>query len=150
MLSKTEIIEKAHGLGFDEIGFTTADPFETHKEVLLERKEAYAHLMANRDLIAGTSPKNILPEAKSIIVLVHMYLKESFDPMMEAHFGRFYIDEDRIIKKERVRRTPMQLETWRFRCAARRTPRPETPESSRPAYGAALRGDPAWNRLPLP
>ena len=27
MLSKNEIIEKAYGLGFDEIGFTTAEPF---------------------------------------------------------------------------------------------------------------------------
>ena len=105
MLSKTEIIEKADELGFDEIGFTTAEPFESQKEVLLDRKGEYAHLMVNFDLIGGTNPKNIMPEAKSIIVLIDMYFKESFNPLMEAHFGRLYIDEDRIIKKELVRRT---------------------------------------------
>ncbi|MFC1896169.1 epoxyqueuosine reductase [Thermodesulfobacteriota bacterium] len=105
MLSRTEIIEKAYELGFDEIGFTTAEPFESQKEALLERKEEYAHLSTDFDLIGGTNPKNILPEAKSIIVLVAMYLKESFPPVMEAHFGRLYIDEDRIIKQELVRRT---------------------------------------------
>lgn len=105
MLSKPDIIEKARELGFDEIGFTTAAPFDTHKEVLLERQEAYSHLMVKRDLITGTNPRSILPEAKSIVVLVYKFLQESFDPTMEFHFGRYYIDDDRIFKQERVRRT---------------------------------------------
>jgi len=92
MLSKTDVIDKAYALGFDEIGFTTAEPFVKQKEILLERKEGYAHLQRDNHLVRGTDPKNILPEASSIIVLVHYYLKESFDPFMEAHFGRFYID----------------------------------------------------------
>jgi epoxyqueuosine reductase len=45
-----------------------------------------------------------MPEAKSIIVLVHWFLKESFDPYMETHFGKFYIDEDRIFKEEMMGR----------------------------------------------
>jgi len=106
MLSKFEVIEKAYALGFDEIGFTTAEPFESQKEVLLERQEGYAHFNRDdRDLIKGTDPQKILPEARSIIVLVDWYLKESFHPFMEAHFGRFYIDEDRIIRNKMVRRT---------------------------------------------
>jgi len=43
MLSKVEITRKAYELGFDEIGFTTAEPFESQHDVLLERQEAYAH-----------------------------------------------------------------------------------------------------------
>jgi len=31
MSSKIEIIEKAYALGFDEIGITTAEPFELHR-----------------------------------------------------------------------------------------------------------------------
>lgn len=38
-----------------------------------------------------------------IIVLAAMYFKEFFNPLMETHFGRLYIDEDRIFKKEMVR-----------------------------------------------
>lgn len=102
MLSKDAIIKKAYELGFDEIGFTTADPFKLQHEVLLERQEEYAHLMRATDLIGGTDPRSKMPGAKTIIVLVDMLLKESFDPGMEAHFGRFYIDEDRIIQKEMV------------------------------------------------
>jgi len=105
MLSKTEIIDKAYALGFDEIGFTTAEPFESQKEVLLERQEGYAHFkMPGFDLGKGTDPQKLLPGAKSIIVLVDWFLKESFHPFMEAHFGRLYIDEDRIFRKEMVGR----------------------------------------------
>jgi epoxyqueuosine reductase len=103
MLNKIEVIEKSWELGFDEIGFTTAGPFQSQKEVLLERQEAYNHFeRKNFSLIKGADPPNILPEAKSIIVLVHWFLKESFHPFMEAHFGKFYIDEDRIFKKEMI------------------------------------------------
>jgi epoxyqueuosine reductase len=106
MLSKIEVIEKAYALGFDEIGFTTTEPFESQREVLLERQEGYAHFTReNFNLVRGTDPQNILPGARSIIVLVYGFLKESFHPFMEAHFGRFYIDEDRIIRKEMVGRT---------------------------------------------
>jgi len=104
MLSKTEIIEKAIELEFDEIGFTTAEPFESQQSVLQERKTEYDHLITTSNLMDGTHPKNIMPEAKSIIVLIQMYLKESFHPKMETHFGRLYIDEDRIIQQESVRR----------------------------------------------
>ncbi len=100
MLSKSEIIEKALEFGFDDAGFTNTEPFSSHKEVLLERKESYGHM----GLVNGTDPKNILPEAKSILVLVNMYLKGSFHPHMEAHFGRLYIDEDRILQQEMVKR----------------------------------------------
>jgi len=106
MLSKTEVIEKAYALGFDEIGFTTAEPFESQKEVLLERKEGYEHFKRdNIDLMRGTDPQKILPGARSIIVLVHWFLKESFHPFMEAHFGKFYVDEDRIFRKEMIGRS---------------------------------------------
>ena len=106
MLSKTEVIEKSQELGFDEIGFTTAEPFDSQKEVLLERQEAYARFTReNFSLIKGTDPREILPGGKSIIVLVHWFLKESFHPFMEAHFGKFYVDEDRIFRKEMIGRT---------------------------------------------
>jgi epoxyqueuosine reductase len=50
------------------------------------------------DLAGGTDPKTILPEAKSIIVLMEAYFRESFPPSMETHFGRCYLDDDRVTK----------------------------------------------------
>jgi len=68
MISKNEIIEKAYQCGFGDIGFTTADPFETQKELLQERYQDYEWVFrAGLDLVAGTDPKQILPQAKPLL-----------------------------------------------------------------------------------
>jgi len=99
MISKNELIEKAYECGFGDIGFTTADPFDSQKELLQERQKYYEQLFKlGLDLIAGTDPKSVLPEAKSIIVLMEVYFKEAFPKSMENHFGRCYLDDDRVTK----------------------------------------------------
>ncbi len=97
MINRDDVIRMAHACGFGDIGFTTADPFESQKQILQERQEEYAWAMkAGLDLMAGTDPKNILPEARSIIVLMEAYFREGFPPSMENHFGRCYLDDDRV------------------------------------------------------
>jgi epoxyqueuosine reductase len=99
MLTRSDVIEKALELGFADIGFTTAEPFDTQKELLLERQEEYAWVgRMGLDLIAGTDPKTILTSARSIIVLIEAYFGEAFPPRMERHFGRCYLDDDRVTK----------------------------------------------------
>jgi epoxyqueuosine reductase len=105
MISKEDIITKALELGFQDVGFTTADPFETQQEILDARKEDYAFLLTRIDLIHGVDPKSILPDAKSIIVLVSGYFDEAFSRSMEVHFGRCYHDDDRQTKTGRYKRT---------------------------------------------
>lgn len=39
MISKKKIILKARELGFEDTGFTTAAPFETHKKFLADRQD---------------------------------------------------------------------------------------------------------------
>ena len=99
MISKEAIIEKAHALEFVDIGFTTAEPFEKQREILQDRSEEYGwvHRMG-LDLTAGTDPENILPGARSIIVLLEAYFSKSFPTRMERHFGRCYLDDDRVTK----------------------------------------------------
>jgi epoxyqueuosine reductase len=105
MLGKNEIIEKAYECGFGDIGFTTADPFETQKELLQERYQEYEWAFkAGLDLLAGTDPKQILPQAKTIIVLLEVYFKQAFPTSMERHFGRCYLDDDRITKDRLAKR----------------------------------------------
>ena len=41
MISKNDIIEKAHECGFGDIGFTTADSFDSQRELLQERQKEY-------------------------------------------------------------------------------------------------------------
>ncbi|MFH2131585.1 MAG: 4Fe-4S double cluster binding domain-containing protein [bacterium] len=98
MITKTDVIERATELGFQSIGFTTADPFDSQKEILRSRRDAYGKPISLLDLEGGTDPKSVLPDAKSIIVLVDEYFKESFPPVMEAHFGRCYMDDDRVTR----------------------------------------------------
>ena len=99
MALKHDVIERARALGFDDIGFTTADPFETQKEVLISRREKYDWMFKKgRDLIKGTDPRESLPGARSIIVLLELYFREAYPPILEKNFGRCYLDDDRITK----------------------------------------------------
>ncbi len=105
MITKANIIQAARENGFEDIGFTTADPFDTHREFLSARQEEYGWTEAvGLDLINGTDPKAILPEAKTVIVLLEVYFKESFPQAMESHFGRCYLDDDRVTKDGLTRR----------------------------------------------
>lgn len=99
MLTREEVIKKAIDLGFEDIGFTDTQPFDSQKEVLASRSEEYAWVAASGlDLVGGTDPKNIHPEAKTIIVLMEVYFRESYPPALEKNFGRCYLDDDRITK----------------------------------------------------
>ncbi|MBI5585571.1 MAG: epoxyqueuosine reductase [Deltaproteobacteria bacterium] len=105
MLSKIELIEKACECGFADIGFTTAEPFPEQREILQERRESYEWAYkSGLDLTAGTDPKNILPDAKTIIVLMEVYFREAYPPALERHFGRCYLDDDRVTKDRLAKR----------------------------------------------
>jgi len=99
MVSKKSVLEKSAELGFADIGFTTAEPFPSQKEILEERKETYQHLRTYPEMVRGTDPRSEFPEAKSIVVLLESYFNESFPTVMEAHFGRCYQDDDRITRE---------------------------------------------------
>jgi len=84
-------------IGFDDIGFTTAEPFDSQKEVLLSRHEEYNWIIESGfKLLEATDPKNLYPNAKSIIVVIASYFKEDFPASLVGKFGRCYLDDDRI------------------------------------------------------
>jgi epoxyqueuosine reductase len=49
-------------------------------------------------LMKGTDPKAIMADAQTIIVLMEVYFREAYPKHMEGHFGRCYLDDDRITK----------------------------------------------------
>lgn len=99
MLSRDAVIAKARELEFADVGFTTAEPFTHQQAILEERREAYAWATARGlDLMAGTDPARVLPGARSIIVLLELYFGQTFPRGMESHFGRCYLDDDRMTK----------------------------------------------------
>jgi len=97
MLTREAIIERGRELGFEDVGFTTADPFVEHKALLMERKEEYGWAEAvGLELMNGTDPKAIMPEAQTIIVLMEVYFRQAYPRSLEGHFGRCYLDDDRV------------------------------------------------------
>lgn len=99
MLTRDDIIEKSRELGFEDIGFTTAQGFDDQRRILLERKEEYSWAAEKgMDLLGGTEVLSVFPKAKSIIVLIEAYCRQSFPRSMEGHFGRCYLDDDRMTK----------------------------------------------------
>ena len=74
MITKDMIVEKAQKIGFDLVGFTTAEPFHQIKKILRERKKnnKLSPFMSH-DLELLTNPKAHLSSAKSIISLAMSY-----------------------------------------------------------------------------
>ena len=97
MISKEAIILRAKELGFEDAGFTGAEPFETHRQFLAERQAEYGWAEAvGLDLMKGTDPKAIMPDAQTVIVLMEVYFRKAYPRVMEGHFGRCYLDDDRV------------------------------------------------------
>lgn len=106
MITKQEIIDAAHQIGFADIGFTSAEPFDSHKAILEERSSFYDWVYERgMNLLRGTDPKAVYPEARSIIVLLENYHKEGFPPDMLGRFGRCYMVDDRMTKDDLAQRT---------------------------------------------
>jgi epoxyqueuosine reductase len=99
LISKSDIILEAENNGFEDCGFTTAEPFESHREFLKGRQEEYGWTEAiGLKLMDGTDPKTVLPGAKTVIVIMEVYFRESYPTVMEGHFGRCYLDDDRVTR----------------------------------------------------
>ncbi len=97
MLSRQTIIDRALELGFEDVGFTTAEPFATQDEILRSREESYSWLKnVGVDLMEGTDPGKIMAGAASIIVLIDCYCREAFPASLVGKFGRCYLDDDRV------------------------------------------------------
>src|SRR6056297_238003 len=97
MVTKQKILNQARKAGFQDVGITSAEPFEEHQKILSDREAEYGWAeTVGLDLKNGTDPRNILPSARSIIVLIESYFEEAFPHRMESHFGRCYLDDDRV------------------------------------------------------
>ncbi len=88
MSLSSDIKEYALCLGFDRVGFTTADRFPLLEKELSERPHMYDWIASH--LLRAADPRNILPEARSIVVLVHDYYRHSYPKNMVGKVGRFY------------------------------------------------------------
>ncbi len=115
MISREDVIQKSKEFGFEDVGFTTAEPFETHKKILADRREEYGWTEdAGLELMKGTDPKAIMEDAETVIVLMEVNFREAYPRRMEGHFGRCYLDDDRVTKEglaQRIKGSEVFCET---------------------------------------
>lgn len=99
MIDREEVMQMARECGFEDIGFATAEPFDEQKKRLETMNEEYAWAESSGvHLQEGTDPASILPGAQSIIVLIEVYFREAYPHVLAKHFGRCYLDDDRVTK----------------------------------------------------
>lgn len=77
---KQEIVEQAHKLGFDLVGFASASPFPDTQRVLEERIEAgllsgLTWFTSDRARVAG-DPHNLMPKVQTLVSLGISYLSD--------------------------------------------------------------------------
>ena len=97
-----KITEYALELGFDRVGFTTAAPFGQLSQSLEERDQGYRWVSDGLLQIGKVvDPSFVLPTARSLVVLIYDYHKQSFPPELlgkigKAYQARLYLGKKRI------------------------------------------------------
>lgn len=99
MITKQNIIDKAMELGFEDIGFTGAEPFISQIEFLRNADAHYGWTeKIGLTLEKCTDPSAVMEGTKSIIVLIHSYLQSAVPAQLTGNFGRCYLKDDRVTK----------------------------------------------------
>jgi epoxyqueuosine reductase len=78
---KQEVIDYAHTIGIDKIGFASADPFLTLKERLYQHRTlGYESGFEEKDIEKRAHPEQTMPEVKSIIAIALAYPSRMASP----------------------------------------------------------------------
>lgn len=78
---KQEIINFAKQIGFDRIGFTTAEPFLRERAILTEKKsKKLISPFEEQDINLRCNPQKAMPGAETIICFAMGYLVDPYDP----------------------------------------------------------------------
>jgi len=86
-----EIKDYALDLGYQAVGVATAEPFPAYADALAERSDDYNWCLDHGlRLRRSIDPRDRLPGAKSIIVAIYDYFRESFPPQLVGRIGRLY------------------------------------------------------------
>ncbi len=86
-----QIKEYGLDIGFSRVGVTDAEDFSDYAAELLSRGDYYDFHLANpAKPLLGTTPKKIMPEAKSIVVAALDYAQRDFPRSLSSMIGRVY------------------------------------------------------------
>jgi len=98
MLTKEAIKSRAIEIGFADAGVAGVGPFISQLDFIdIDDRYKWTEKLGI-DLKAGIYPHNILENSKSIIVLLFSYYNNHIPAALEKHYGRCYLNDDRITK----------------------------------------------------
>lgn len=96
---------KALELGFVKVGVTSADDFAEFAADLEQREDYRARWCGPKgtnSLLAGCYPRDLMPEGKTIICLVHAYNDIDFPAKLNRHVGRVYLNRSYVPTQEQL------------------------------------------------
>jgi len=98
MSLKDQLREKAIELGFEDVGFTGADPLDLYiKEVESRPQEMYGWVQTEQfNVIRGAAFKEKHPWARALIVLIRNYHRRHFPRKLVGRIGRCYQVDERV------------------------------------------------------
>lgn len=98
---KAMIKDKALSLGFDGVGFTSAEPFEEYVTRIKGRESDYKWIQTEQfSTLRGALVRKKHPWARSILVLVRNYHRRRFPEGLLGIFGRCYLADERKVHRE--------------------------------------------------
>ncbi len=100
---KQRLAEKALELGFDDIGFTTAEPLDLYiQEIGSRPPEMYDWIsdIEGVDLKQGAGLSQNHPWARSLMVVILNYHRRKFPSRLTGKIGRVYLADDRQERKD--------------------------------------------------
>lgn len=99
MITRQDIIDKAKEFGFEDAGFAGVEPFTSQTEFLKNPDAEYDWTeRVGLELEKCIDPAEVMPEGKSIVVLLYSYLQNAVPVSLSGNFGRCYLNDDRITK----------------------------------------------------
>jgi epoxyqueuosine reductase len=86
-----EIREYALEIGFDDVGYTSAEPFDQLSNALVERISGYSWITDDLMQLARIAdPRYVLPSAKSVVVMIYDYFKLAYPEELNGLIGKAY------------------------------------------------------------
>lgn len=92
LMNSKEIKEYGLSIGYSKVGITSADGYPEYVEKVLARGDKFDILnYTTTNPVLGAIPKNFMPEAKSVIVLVLDYFQNDFPEELKKMIGKAYM-----------------------------------------------------------
>ncbi len=91
-MRSSDIKEYGLNIGYSKVGITSADCFTEYLDEVVSRGDQYDILnFTTTNPVHGATPKNIMPEAKSVIVLIWDYFQNDFPEELTKMIGKIYL-----------------------------------------------------------